>query len=143
MKHIIFICTGNTCRSPMAAALCRKLAAQRGLQLAVESMGLAACPGDPATPEAAAALSEIGLDLSTHRARQADPASLAAAHRIVCMTRSHRIILEGAGIPSEKLRVLGVGIPDPFGGSLEDYRACRDAIAAALPALLDEWEAEL
>ena len=142
MKHIIFICTGNTCRSPMAAALCSNLAAQRGLQLAVESMGLAACPGDPATPEAAAVLSEMGLDLSSHRARQAHPADLMSANRVVCMTRSHRTILEGAGIQPEKLRVLGVGIPDPFGGSLEDYRACRDAIAAALPALLDEWGAE-
>ena len=51
MNHIIFICTGNTCRSPMAALLCRKKAEERGLTgLTIESMGLAASPGDPARP---------------------------------------------------------------------------------------------
>lgn len=139
MPHIIFVCTGNTCRSPMAAALCEGLARERGMtDLIAESRGLAAAPGDPASPHAAEALSEVGLDLSAHRSRQADPAELAGADLVICMTRSHRIILEGAGIPAGKIRVLGVGIPDPFGGSLEDYRACRDAIAAALPAVLDE-----
>lgn len=139
MPHIIFICTGNTCRSPMAAALCEGLARERGMtDLIAESRGLAAAPGAPASPHAAEALSEVGLDLSAHRSRQADPAELAGADLVICMTRSHRIILEGAGIPAGKIRVLGVGIPDPFGGSLEDYRACRDAIAAALPAVLDE-----
>ena len=138
MNHLIFVCTGNTCRSPMAAALCRKLAEERGLAgLAIESMGLAAAPGDPASPAAVTALKERGLDIAAHRARQADPETLLAADHIVCMSRSHRIILEGAGIPAEKITVLGVGIPDPFGGSLADYRACRDAIEAALPGLLD------
>ena len=141
MKHIIFICTGNTCRSPMAAALCTELAARRGMrELVIESRGLAAASGDPASPHAAEALSEVGLELTAHRARQADPAELAAADLLVCMTRSHRIILEGAGLPADKIRTLGVGIPDPFGGSLADYRVCRDAIAAALPPLLDELE---
>ena len=81
-------------------------------------------------------MKERGLDIAAHRARQADPETLLAADHIVCISRSHRMILEGAGIPAEKITVLGVGIPDPFGGSLADYRACRDAIAAALPGLL-------
>ena len=141
MNHIIFICTGNTCRSPMAALLCRKKAEERGLTgLTIESMGLAASPGDPATPEAAEALAELSLDLSAHRARQASPEDLLNADLIVCMTRSHQIILEGAGIPTDKIRVLGVGIPDPFGGTLDDYRTCRDAIAAALTPILGELE---
>ena len=78
--------------------------------------------------------------MSAHRARQASPEDLLNADLIVCMTRSHQIILEGAGIPTDKIRVLGVGIPDPFGGTLDDYRTCRDAIAAALTPILGELE---
>ncbi|HET9870670.1 MAG TPA: low molecular weight phosphatase family protein, partial [bacterium] len=65
-QKIVFVCTGNTCRSPMAEGLLKKAAAEAGLALQVASAGLAAFPGLPAAPEALEACREKGVDLSGH-----------------------------------------------------------------------------
>ncbi|WP_071542372.1 low molecular weight protein arginine phosphatase [Neomoorella thermoacetica] len=90
MPGILFVCTGNTCRSSMAAAIAAKLAKERGLDVTISSAGLAAREGDPATPEAVQALAEMGLDLSSHRARQLTAATVRDADLILTMTAEHR-----------------------------------------------------
>ena len=66
---ILFVCCGNTCRSPFAEGLARRLAAERGLDVEFASAGRTAAEGDPSPPDAIAVAKEFGVDLSAHRAR--------------------------------------------------------------------------
>ena len=134
---IVCVCTGNTCRSPMAAALLRRALDKRGREdILVESAGLAAGAAAPASEYALAAAAEIGLDLSGHLSRPFTPALAAGAARIVAMTAGHAAVLTGRfAVPPRKVIVPTGGIPDPFGGTLADYRRTRDTLAAAMDAL--------
>ena len=132
---VIFVCTGNTCRSPMAKVLFRKLLRDRGIDLIeVDSAGLACYAGEEASPHAVEAMRERGLDLSDHRSRPCS-AYLLQEGVFVGMTEAHCRVLQPY-LPPERLMLLGSGIPDPYGGSLEDYRACAARIEQTLPAVL-------
>ena len=136
---IMFICTGNTCRSPMAMGLFREMLKQRGIEDVVcESAGLYALAGDEAEPNAVEAASELGADITAHRAR---PYSLYMAedtNLFVCMTPIHAMQLED--IPENKKCILAGGIPDPYGGDLEAYRKCAKLILKGLEDLIKEFE---
>jgi protein-tyrosine-phosphatase len=67
---VLFLCRGNTCRSPFAEGLARRLAAERGLDVEFESAGEKARDGDRCPPDAVAVAKEYGVDLSTHEARR-------------------------------------------------------------------------
>jgi protein-tyrosine phosphatase len=151
--RIAFVCTGNTCRSPMAEALARALLAERlstapdrladfGFELA--SMGLHAGIGDPASREAIALLAERGLDLARHRARRATLEAVLKQDRVYCMTRSHREALLALLPPMraghvELLDPRGADVPDPIGGTRGDYLAAAARIETAILARLEEW----
>lgn len=138
---ILFVCTGNTCRSPMAAGLFKRMLREGGIPVQAESAGLAAAAGEPAAANAVTAAAEHGADLSAHRARQVDAALVAASSAVYTMTPAHLRTLE-AMFPAQrgKFHVLGHGIPDPFGGGIDVYRKCRDAIEAALVPLTREMK---
>ena len=138
--EILFLCTGNTCRSPMAAGLCEKLLRERGIVGSASSAGLAAQEGEPACENAVLAMREVGVDLSAHRARQFEPEMGTFADQIVVMTPVHRQILS-ARYPElgEKIVVISqTGVPDPYGGDLALYRRTRDLLLELLPALLPD-----
>ena len=141
MKTILFVCTGNTCRSPMAAALMRRLLEEKGVaDVRCESAGLAAAPGEPASRNAVEAMREAGIDLGSHRARGVTPALLGSADIIYTMSPSHAAMLAArAPACAGKIRVLGGGISDPYGGGPAVYRRCRDELLAALRAAAGEW----
>ncbi len=147
--RILFVCTGNTCRSPMAAAMAEKFIANRigcspteladrGIE--VDSAGIAG-GGVSATPEALAAMAGRGLDISTHKPK---PLTKEVAHRadyIYAMTSAHReAVTHIAPSAADRVSVLsGKGdISDPFGGSQETYEACAKAIEEALRARMQE-----
>lgn len=134
---VLFVCTGNTCRSPMAEGLMRDLLHRRGVSACVLSAGLAA-DGQPAATNAVAAMEEVGLDISRHRSRQLTREMIEAADVLAVMTDSQARALQSVGIPADKIRVLGEGIPDPFGGDMAVYRQTRDALQAAVSALADD-----
>lgn len=94
MKKILFICTGNTCRSSMAEVLFKKLTKEKGIEdIKVISAGLSAFTGDKASPNAIQVMKEMGLDLSNHRARSLEPSLINEADLILTMTQGHKLQL--------------------------------------------------
>jgi len=135
--HILLVCTGNTCRSPMAEAIARRILLEQGRPLTVSSAGVAASDGAEASPEAIVAMASEGLELERHRARQLTPQIAAKADVIWAMTESHaaavRRLLPGAQV--ERLDPER-DIPDPFGHDLETYEDTAQAIREALESRL-------
>ncbi len=144
-NHILFVCSGNICRSPMAEYLLRA-ALPRESGWIVESAGTSAIAGLPASPEAIDVLAEQGLDLVPHRSRPVTAEGVRRARVIVAMTRMHRDLLQDldANAGPKTFLLLSFGpngmareLDDPIGGSMRVYRACRDTIASCLPDLRD------
>ena len=144
---MLFVCTGNTCRSPMAAQIAlAALRADGGFRdAAVASAGLAAFPGDGATPEAVHVCATHGLDLGGHRAQALTSEMVAAADHVYTMTQSQAAQLRQI-LPQYAARIEpllpGADIADPFGGSEEVYARCYAQLAAAVAARLEEWKNE-
>ena len=139
--HVLFVCTGNTCHSPMAAAIARAEIDIRGLsaRISVDSCGLAAYPGEPASANAVTAAAELGGTLEAHRSKAATAELLESADRIVCMSPSHAAAITAA-LPelSGRITVFDPPIPDPFGGDLATYRRIAEALKSAIEKLLIE-----
>lgn len=129
--NILFVCTGNTCRSPMAEGYLRSKELDG---IMVISRGLAA-DGSPVSLNSKTAMAEVGIDISGHISRQITDRDIENADKIICLSPSHRAVLLSAGAPENKLFVLGKGISDPFGGDITVYRRCRDEIFAAIDEL--------
>lgn len=128
--RLLFICTGNTCRSPVAEAL----ATDRGATAA--SAGVAAQRGDGAAPYAVRALRMArGLDLTDHSPRDVSDLDLSAFDRIVAMAPAVTQHLRNEHDVNADALVTWT-ISDPYGGSMADYRLCLEQIDAALDRLL-------
>ena len=129
--RILLICTGNTCRTPMAEALLRHKLVERGVDgVTVSSAGTGAWDGAPASEGAYLVGLEHGVDLSTHRARLLTRELLNEADLVLTMAHHHRARVEQLGTGAEAV-LLGeyageqgadAEVHDPFGGDLEGYR---------------------
>ena len=150
MKTILFICTGNVCRSPMAEALFRRAAAGRG-EFRVFSAGLGAVDGQPPTAHSVAAMRELGMDISGQRSRMLTADLVRQADYIFGMTHSHVDAIALLYPPAaektfllrefdDTLEEFEKDISDPIGGTYEVYENCRDQIEQGIASLLKFME---
>src|SRR5215831_9510919 len=146
MKTVLFVCTGNVCRSPMAEGIFRHAVHGRG-DYRVFSAGLGAMEGQPPSHYGVQAVRELGIDISGQRSRMLTPELVQQADYIFGMTHSHiDTVMMLYPFAAEKTFLLREfdetldqfekDISDPIGGSYEIYLTCRDQIEQGLPSLL-------
>jgi protein-tyrosine-phosphatase len=149
VTRVLFVCAGNICRSPMAEAFLRQLAAERpGLRhVEVASAGTLAIDGNSPLATCAAILRDhYGLDLSGHRARRLTPQL--EADLVLAMDRDVLRAAKAAGV-DDRLMLIGdyagspgEEVPDPYGASEEAYRRCAEQIRRLVTRVADRLEAE-
>lgn len=147
IRRIVFVCTGNTCRSPMAMAIFRQMAEASGLEMEVVSAGVHAVPGAPASPGALRAAAQRDLDLTPHQANNLHQLDLQPNDLILTMTRQQRdALLSLFPKLTDRVHVLrefvNAGsrsdVVDPFGGGDQEYEACFAELAELVGKLIDK-----
>lgn len=125
---ILFVCTGNTCRSPMAEGIFRKEMEERGFEnIMCQGAGLSAIEGQHPSENAILACKEIGVDISNYVTRRFTPEEIDVWDVYFTMSKTHAYILVQMGVPADRIYVPSY-IEDPYGGDLDTYRRCRDKI---------------
>lgn len=152
MTNIVFVCTGNTCRSPMAEVLAKYLFEKQGIALAVNSRGISVYSPASASSLAIEAVKEYGLDLSKHTAKQITLEDLEQSDIILTMSNQHKTMLKFMFPDYKKNNIytlheyadnLNKDIADPFGGSIHDYQSCMNELYAAIEVLAEKMNKEV
>ena len=131
--RILFVCTGNTCRSPLAVVALAAALGPDADQVELLSAGTAATPGQPASEGSQRVVAAEGLDLGSHRSRALTPELARSADLVFVMSAAHRSAVESMGVPRSQVHLLSewpepgepeLPVFDPFGASFEAYEEC-------------------
>jgi len=148
LRKILFVCSGNTCRSPLAEGIARKILSKRTpIPTEISSAGASALEGIPASQHAVTVAAARGVDLSKHRARLLNRTMVGEADLIVTMGSKHR---ETVGVIDPEATAYTVlmthfcdivgDVPDPIGGAREEYERIYDLIEKCVEAMAEGLE---
>lgn len=140
MKNILFVCTGNTCRSPMAEFILKDLLAKEGFEAKVSSAGLAVRDGDTICANAKQTLKNHDIEVCDFESRQITEGMIDQSDVVLCMTKNHKRFLP----QMDKILSLGevVDMPDvgdPFGYDLHVYNLCYQQIYSMLTKFVQQY----
>ena len=145
---ILFVCSGNTCRSPMAEALIKKEAARRGMTgHSFQSAGISITPGSRASKYTVETMAARGLDIDHRPARQVDAQMVVEADLVLAMTKAQQRALSGE-LPHYTAKIHAIGefarmdgdVEDPFYGDAEDYERVAVLLEELVGRVLDRLE---
>jgi protein-tyrosine-phosphatase len=147
---LLFVCTGNTCRSPMAEAIARRLAAERGIDVEVGSAGTSAWDGSPASDGSLLVGIERDFDLNAHRSRQLTREMVEESDLIIAMGPHHLERIEALGGAGKAFLLSTYAshgestrpVSDPMGGDLSIYRTTADELERDIRRVLDRIAAQ-
>ncbi len=139
MDKIVFICTGNTCRSPIAEGLFKAMNGEQKTGLKAASAGLFTADGLPASENAVIAAHELGADISQHTSTLLNQNLVNDAKYLVCMTASHydQILSKFPNVGDKLFTLLPTDIDDPYGGNIDAYRHCANQIQSAVKSIIE------
>lgn len=136
MKKIMFICSGNTCRSPLAEGLFKKYLNDNNItDVEVASAGVGAFPGDSVSINSILVAGNRGVDISDHRARNVNPEHLITTDLFCCMSNSHKQVLLKY---CDEDKIIVLNVPDPYGRPIESYEECAKLIESKFPEILEK-----
>lgn len=135
MKKIMFICSGNTCRSPLAEGLFKKYLQDNDItDIDVGSAGVGAFPGDDVSVNSILVAGSRGVDISSHRARNINPEHLLTTDLFCCMSDSHKQVLLRH---CDENKIIVLNVPDPYGRPIEIYEECAKQLESKFPEILE------
>jgi len=141
MKNILFVCSGNTCRSPMAQGIFNKIAKEKGLPFFATSCGCATYGGDKSSENSIKVCGDIGVDLNAHISRGLTALAVEEAYKIFPLADGHFSVLKQY-FPNKNGIENSLNISDPYGGDEEIYKKCREEIYEKVCEIIEELLSE-